>query len=172
MNRYRWSPCLVALLSGLVSADRADAQYAPARPNAGFAMVYPGQTPDALLPAASPVSATVHPHWGPTWTNSGAAAVPVRTGSAQPKYGWDAYPYPGPDGRKAGLREGCANPITCGNFFSDATFVFGSCRQYFGHGRGCGGWHTHGSRHADAENVTTDGSATGCTTCDRDYWSR
>ena len=169
MNRRTWTVCLLAIIGGIVSVARADAQYQPARGNAGFTMVYPGQGQVPLTPAPS-VSATVHPHWGDTWTNTGAAAVPVQIGAAQPKYGWDAYPYPGPDGRKAGLREGCANPITCGNFFSDATFVFGSCRQYFGHGRGCGGWHTYRSLHSDADDVAE--SAGGCATCDKDYWSR
>jgi hypothetical protein len=130
----------------------------------------------AVLPPAPPISAGVHPHWGPTWTNTGAAAIPAVEGAAQPKYGWDAYPYPGRDGRYHGLRQGCANPITCGNFWSDKTFIFGSCRQYFGHGRGCGGWlHGQAGQSGPAATEGIPDAATsgeGCSNCSKGYWVR
>lgn len=151
----------------------------PVRPNAGFAMVYPGQSPPpgssipvipTPLPPAPPIHTGTHPHWGPTWTNTGSAGIPAVEGMQQPKYGYNAYPFPGHEGMKLGLHQGCANPITCGNFWSDATFVFGSCRQYFGHGRGCGGWF----HPSNGENGSpTEGTGTSdCPSCSTSYWGK
>ena len=40
---------------------------------------------------------------------------------------------------RATIGEGCANPITCGNWASERTFLFGSCKQFFNPGNKCGG---------------------------------
>ncbi|MCZ2343345.1 MAG: hypothetical protein LC104_16355 [Bacteroidales bacterium] len=178
MHRRFWSMTLLMLALLLLPIGVASAQYpapTPIRPNAGFTMVPAGAAQQAsVLPPAPPISTGVHPHWGPTWTNTGAGAIPAVAGMQQPKYGWDAYPYPGKDGRYFGLHQGCANPLTCGNFWSDKTFIFGSCRQYFGHGRGCGGW----LRGPTGTTVASDGvpveatTSADCPSCSKSYWSK
>lgn len=35
------------------------------------------------------------------------------------------------------IGEGCRNPVGCGNFASERTFLFGSCRQFFNAGYKC-----------------------------------
>jgi hypothetical protein len=40
-----------------------------------------------------------------------------------------------------GIGEGCQNPVTCGNWATERTFLFGSCRQFYSPGRACGGTH-------------------------------
>lgn len=41
------------------------------------------------------------------------------------------------------IGEGCRNPIGCGNFASERTFLFGSCRQFFNPGFDCAGPFSH-----------------------------
>ena len=42
------------------------------------------------------------------------------------------------------IGEGCANPVSCGSFASERTFLFGSCKQFFNPGNKCGLGFGHG----------------------------
>lgn len=172
IGRLTWLPWMVCGCS-MLAGNMLRAQE-PVRPNASFTMLPAGVMP-GQYPVQAPSDAGYHRHWGPTTSNIGAGPVPSTVGMAQPKYGWDAYPYPGKDGAREGRRQGCANPITCGNFWSDKTFIFGSCRQFFGHGRGCGGWRTQDGDRLQANTVTSEGTPGDyCPSCaiSGSYWRR
>ena len=110
------------------------------------------QTPPPLPPAAQPtpmpmplaaqpvtpaplMTAAPAPYATPTYGGCSTECAPTAT--SKRLAGRIVSPFT--------IGEGCANPVSCGNFASERTFLFGSCRQFFNPGNKCGhSWGLHG----------------------------
>lgn len=135
----------VLSLAAAASAQSPDSAY-PARPAKSYVMVYPGQTvARAAMPASDPqvrpiaaaepaaVPVATAPAAAGCSTCGGAAEGCSSCGSSQGSQGWSSL-----KSRLSLSQPGCLNPVGCGNWKTERTFIFGGCCQFFNCGKDCG----------------------------------
>lgn len=122
----------VAALIGCAAV--ATAQTAPPMPVPGTPpapTAPPGMSPVPVLPPSSLPAPPAAPPVMVSNTNCGTpAASPCHDGKHSKGGGLLS---------KFFIGSGTANPVSCGCFASERTFLFGGCKQFFTPGKTCGG---------------------------------
>lgn len=111
----------------VIGQPAAPVPAAPAAP--APAMAAPAAPAPAAAPAAAPAVSPIIVHGASGCSTCAPACDPC--GKSRSLFGGGVF-------SSLKIGSGCANPVGCGNFASERTFLFGGCKQFYNPGNDCG----------------------------------